>query len=172
MPRLSRRQIVASSAALACTAGAGALALRLAAPRPAPRTTFSLLGGGVLRTSDWQGQVALVNFWATSCVTCVGEMPRLVQLHHEFQAQGLHLLAVAMRYDPPAYVAHFARTRQLPFQVALDTTGEAARQWADVRATPTTFLLDRRGRIVQRIVGEPDFSLLRTRIQRELAASA
>jgi thiol-disulfide isomerase/thioredoxin len=69
------------------------------------------------------GKVMLVNFWATSCATCVKEMPQIVATHDKFKARGLDTLAVAMSYDPPAFVAKFAETRKLPFGVAIDNTG-------------------------------------------------
>ncbi|MGE0499177.1 MAG: peroxiredoxin family protein, partial [Ramlibacter sp.] len=69
-------------------------------------------------------------------------------------------VAVAKSYDPPAYVANFASTRRLPFDVAIDNTGAVARSWGDEQLTPTTFLLNRRGEIVKRYVGQPDFAEL------------
>ena len=60
-----------------------------------------------------------MNFWATSCTTCVHEMPLIVATHEKFKARGFETLAVAMRYDPPAYVINFAETRKLPFGVVI-----------------------------------------------------
>ena len=102
----------------------------------------------------------LVNFWATSCTTCVKEMPEIVATHEKFKARGYNTVAVAMSYDPPAYVASFAETRKLPFGVAIDNTGAVAQAFGDVRLTPTTFLLDKRGGIVKKYVGAPDFAAL------------
>ena len=104
--------------------------------------------------------MVLVNFWATSCSTCVKEMPELVDTHAKFKARGYETLAVAMSYDPPAYVVNFVETRKLPFRVALDIDGGIARSFGDVQLTPTSVLLDKRGRIVKRYVGQPDFTEL------------
>jgi peroxiredoxin len=123
----------------------------------APSSTFVLLDGSTRTAGDFKGKVTLVNFWATSCVTCVAEMPKLVATWREFHGRGYDTLAVAMRYDPPSYVVNFAQSRQLPFGVAIDNTGAVARAWDDVKLTPTTFLVNRRGEIVKRYVGEPDF---------------
>jgi peroxiredoxin len=76
-----------------------------------------------------------------------------------------------MRYDPPSYVVNFAQTRQLPFKVAIDNTGEIAQAWGDVQLTPTTFLLDKQGVIVKRFVGAPNFTELHQWIERLLAAT-
>lgn len=124
---------------------------------PAPASDFVLLDGSRLRTEQLLGKVTLVNFWATSCTTCVAEMPQLVRLHHAYHGMGFETLAVAMQYDPPAYVLHFSQSRKLPFKVALDHTGAIAREWGDVKLTPTTYVVNKRGHIVKRYVGEPDF---------------
>jgi peroxiredoxin len=65
-----------------------------------------------------------------------------------------------MEYDPPAYVKTFSERNQVPFKVALDTRGEIAKRFNDVRVVPTTFLIDRQGRIVKSWLGEIDFSKL------------
>lgn len=113
----------------------------------------------------------MVNFWATSCTTCVAEMPEIVATHHKFKEKGYETLAVAMRYDPPSYVVNFAQTRQLPFKVAIDNTGSVAREWGDVQLTPTTFLVNKRGEIVKRYVGAPNFAELHQLIEKLLAES-
>jgi peroxiredoxin len=76
-----------------------------------------------------------------------------------------------MSYDPPAYVANFAQTRQLPFKVAVDNTGAAAKAWGEIKLTPTTFIVNRQGQIVKRYVGEPDFAALHQLLDKLLSAS-
>jgi peroxiredoxin len=136
---------------------------------PAPSFGYTLLDGRQGHTDALRGKVVLVNFWATSCVSCVKEMPALMATHERFKARGYETLAVAMSYDPPAYVAHFAETRRLPFGVVIDNTGAIARAFNDTTITPTTFLLDKRGRIVKRYVGEPDFAELHGLVDKLLA---
>lgn len=137
-------------------------------PRPAPDFSYTLLDGSVRNSSALRGQVVLVNFWATTCSICVKEMPQLVATHQRFGPQGLHMLAVAVRHDPPALVADFALSRRLPFGVVIDNTGAIADGFADVRGTPTTFVINRAGLIAQRIEGEPDFARLHTLIKQLL----
>jgi peroxiredoxin len=66
-------------------------------------------------------------------------------------------------------VQHFATTRKLPFKVAIDNTGAVAQAWGDVRLTPTTYLVNKRGEIVKTFVGTPDFEQLHALIEKLLA---
>jgi peroxiredoxin len=157
---------------LAALLVAGALGLSgCASGDEAPASSFVLLDGTTTTTADLKGKVTLVNFWATTCVTCVKEMPSLVSTHQKYKDKGYETIAVAMSYDQPAWVANYAQSRQLPFKVALDNTGELAKNWGDVKLTPTTYLVDKQGRIVKRFVGEPDFAALHNLIEDLLAKS-
>lgn len=135
----------------------------------APEVNFTLLDGRKLSTSQLRGQVVLVNFWATSCTTCVGEMPQVVSTFEKYRARGYQTVAVAMSYDPPAYVSNFAASRKLPFGVAIDNTGAIAKGFGEVQLTPTSFLINKRGEIVKRYVGAPDFAALHTLVEQLLA---
>lgn len=126
----------------------------------APQATFVLLSGERVSTAQLQGKVYMVNFWATSCTTCVKEMPDMVRTYQQFKDKGLEFFAVAMSYDPPMYVTNFTETRKLPFKVALDSDGSAAKAFGDVQLTPTTFVVDKDGRILKRYVGEPEWDSL------------
>ena len=137
----------------------------------APASTFLLIDGSTTTTDELKGKVTLVNFWATTCVSCVKEMPMLAATHNKFKDRGFETVAVAMSYDPPAWVLNFAQSRQLPFKVALDNTGQVAKDWGDVKLTPTTYLVNRQGQIVKRYVGEPEPEALHQLIEKLLAAS-
>lgn len=167
---MNKRILYAAVAAVVLATG-GYLVLG-ASTSPAPASTFVLLDGSQKTTADFKGRVTLVNFWATTCVSCVAEMPKLVSTYERYAPQGYDTVAVAMSYDPPAYVVNFAQTRKLPFKVALDNTGAVAKAWGDVQLTPTTYLVDKQGRIVKRYVGEPDFAELHQLIEQLLRQSA
>ena len=121
--------------------------------------------GAAAYVADLKGRVTLVNFWATSCVTCVAEMPKVIATYDKYHARGFDTIAVAMSYDPPSYVVNYTQTRKLPFAVAIDNTGSVARAWGEVQLTPTTFVVNKRGEIVKRYVGEPDFAELHRLIE-------
>jgi peroxiredoxin len=166
--KLTRSRIIVIAAVL--SAAVAAAAWRVARVRePAPAVSYTLLDGSKSSTEAQRGKVLLVNFWATSCVSCVAEMPQIVTTHQKFKARGYETVAVAMDYDQPAAVAHFARSRALPFGVAFDKTGEVARAFGDVKLTPTTFLIDKQGRVVTRYLGAPDFVALERLIGELLA---
>ena len=162
MQLFSLKSVFLSWLALLALVGCGAQL------QPAPPSRFVLLDGSSKTMADYKGQVLLVNFWATSCTTCVAEMPDIVKTQQKYASRGYDTVAVAMKYDPPAYVVNFAQQRQLPFGVAIDNTGVIARDWGDVAITPTSFLVNKEGVIVKRIVGAIDFAQLHDEIEKLL----
>ena len=144
--------------------------LSLSGNKAAPDVTFVNLQGTHIALSSLRGKVVMVNFWATSCATCVKEMPQMVDTYNRFKSKGLDFVAVAMSDDPPNYVVNYAQTRQLPFTVALDPQSTLAQAFGDVKMTPTTFLIDKKGKIIKRYLGEPDFAALHQLLETALAA--
>jgi peroxiredoxin len=137
-----------------------------------PQARFTALAGDSFSTADLRGRVVLVNFWATSCVTCVAELPKMVDTWRKFAPRDYEMVAVAMRYDHPNAVAEFVQERALPFRVARDTDGAVAQAFGIISVTPTTYLLDRGGCVVAKYVGEPDWQEFHARIERALAEPA
>lgn len=142
----------------------------LAGQQAAPDVSYVNLKGETISSESLRGKVVMVNFWATSCSTCVAEMPQMIATYQQFHAQGLEFVAVAMSYDPPNYVLNYAETRQLPFHVALDVQGKLARAFGDVKLTPTTYVIDKQGKILKRYVGQPSFAELHALLKKALAA--
>ena len=163
-----KRNIIVGAAIAAVLAIAAAVYLG-SGSSTAPDSTFVLLDGSSRTTSDLRGKVTLVNFWATSCTTCVAEMPHIAAAYDKYKSRGYDTIAVAMSYDPPSYVVNYAETRKLPFKVAIDNTGAVAQAWGDVKLTPTTYIVNKRGEIVKRYVGAPDFAELHLLIEKLLA---
>ena len=141
-------------------------------PVHVPQVTFVSLQGERIASDSLRGKVVLVNFWATDCVICVKEMPDLARTYDRYRERGLEFVAVAMKHDPPNRVIAYVEQNRLPFKVALDPLGELAQAFGDVRFTPTTFIIDKRGRIVSRIQGEPDFARLHKLLEEKLADPA
>jgi peroxiredoxin len=170
MPR-SRSWIVRAALGALVLALLGFGYTRLARSAKAPEVTFISIAGDKISTANLRGKVVMVNFWATSCTTCVREMPAMVDTYAQFKAQGLEFVAVAMQYDPPNYVVNFTETRKLPFIVALDSGGDIAKAFGDVTLTPTTFVIGKDGSILKRYVGEPDFKQVHALLRTALAAN-
>jgi len=95
----------------------------------------------------------------------------MIQTYNRFRGEQFDFVAVAMSYDPPAYVTSYAETHHLPFKVVMDTDGHLARQFHEVQLTPTTYVIDKKGRILKRILGEADFPALDRMIEEALSAS-
>jgi len=140
-------RIIAAAVAIAIATSATYVALR---PGAAPEVRFVTLSGEPLSTSALRGKVVLVNFWATWCPECLREMPAMLDTYRKYAAQGYRVVSVAVKSER-AQVDRLA----LPFDVVLDSNGEVARAFGNVRITPSSFLIDREGRIVARYVGAP-----------------
>ncbi|CDM23144.1 peroxiredoxin family protein [Castellaniella defragrans] len=136
----------------------------------APDVAFTDLNGHTVTTQDLRGKVVLVKFWATSCTTCVAQMPDTIRHYQELKSRGFDTIGVAMQYDPPNYVKNFTETRQLPFPVVIDAQGKIARAFGDVRLTPTAFLIDKQGRIIKRYLGNYDEKAFMATVEQALAS--
>lgn len=134
-----------------------------------PSFKISEISGKVLTQDDFKNKVTIINFWATSCVSCIKEMPQLVETYEKFKTDGVDLMAVAMSYDPPMYVVNYAQTRKLPFKVALDSDGSVAKAFGKIQLTPTTLVINKKGKIIKRYVGEPEWVAFHQLIQKSLA---
>ena len=146
--------------------------LIVAQKSPAPALSLATVQGEKLELNALHGKVVLLNFWATDCTTCIKEMPALIETHRKYAAQGYETVAIAMNYDTPAFVTAYALKNNLPFLIAHDAEGMAAKAFGDIRLTPTTFLIDKQGNIVKRYLGEPDFAKLHGEIEALLKAPA
>lgn len=161
---IKRKDLVIGVLALALVAGAAFVWLSPGQGERAPDITYTMLDGREVSQADLKGKPTLVTFWATTCVSCVQEIPHLVELYDELNPRGFEIVAVAMEYDPPRQVEALVQARKLNYPIALDQDGSAAKAFGDVRLTPTTFLINPQGHIVQRRIGLLDMDKLRSRI--------
>jgi peroxiredoxin len=126
-----------------------------------PDIALITLNGEELQLANLRGRPVLVTFWATTCHSCVREIPHLIALYNELAPQGLEIIGIAMSYDPPNRVLALRNARNIPYPIALDIHGDAARAFGDVRLTPTSFLIATDGRIVFQRTGEMNMAALR-----------
>ncbi|MGE3924263.1 MAG: TlpA family protein disulfide reductase [Lautropia sp.] len=120
-----------------------------------PALALADLDGRNHALADYRGRIVLVNFWATWCPPCVIEMPSLQLLRDRIGAEPLAILGVNYGENPPR-VREFVARMDLDFPVLLDAFHLARRDWK-VRSLPTTWIVDRGGRLRYRVDGEIDW---------------
>lgn len=123
----------------------------------APDFAVPDLAGQAVRLSAYRGQVVLVNLWATWCPPCREEMPSMEKLHETLKDRGFVLLAVSQDEGGIEGVRQFVEQMKLTFRVLVDPDGEVGRKFG-VWGYPESFLVDRDGRIVERVIGPRDWS--------------
>jgi peroxiredoxin len=133
--------------------GAPAADLPAAADRrPAPDFTLKNLDGGDVRLADFRGQVVMVNFWATWCPPCREEIPDFIVLQDQLGPKGLRIIGISLDDEGAAKVAPFASQNRINYTMLVNGN-EAANAYGGIEGIPTTFLLDRQGRVVERRAG-------------------
>ncbi|MDR1586743.1 MAG: TlpA family protein disulfide reductase [Treponema sp.] len=115
-----------------------------------------LLEGGRLKLSDLKGRPVFLNFWATWCGPCRSEMPSMEAVYKRLKDRGFGILAVNIGEDSED-VLPFMKRYKLSFPVALDTSSDVAVRYG-IQAIPTTYIIDKRGLIVSRVVGSIDWN--------------
>jgi len=154
---------------LAVLAMGAAIIAFLGKRQSAPVLELKILGGPALSLESLHGRVVVVHFWATTCGDCDSTLATLTHQHRLLQNKGLETLAVAMVYDQPRQVASYAYANNLPFKIVQDD-GSAAKGF-DVGSAnpPLTFLLDRQGRVAQRLPGKLDAARLNALVEKLLS---
>ena len=121
---------------------------------PVPDVEFQTLAGQPFRLKELQGQVVLLNFWATYCIPCREEIPALNALQSELQAQGLRIVGASLDDSIEGVNAYQEEVAKFEYQVLLG--GNDAKVKFEQSVLPTTYLIDRQGRIRQKIIGARD----------------
>lgn len=137
-----------------------------------PDISLNFIDGRKIEFNAFKGKPLLVTFWSTTCSTCIKEMPHLIELYNELNKDGFEIVAIAMPYDPPNRVVELSEQRGITYPIALDIEGLAMKAFGDVSVTPTSFLIDSLGNIVEEKTGEMDIKQLRIRIKELLQTSS
>ena len=119
-----------------------------------PDVEFQTLAGKPFRLKELQGQVVLLNFWATYCIPCREEIPALNALQHELQPQGLKIVGASLDDSADGVNAYQQEVAKFEYDVLLG--GSDAKVKFQQSVLPTTYLIDRQGRIRQKIIGARD----------------
>jgi peroxiredoxin len=112
--------------------------------------------GNTVKLSDFRGKVVFLNFWATWCAACVVEMPSMEKLHGRLKDKNFVMVAINVQESDAQVKAFFAKMK-LSFTALLDSNGEVTTGFA-VNALPTTFVLDKEGRIVGTAIGPREWN--------------
>ena len=142
--------------------------LSLATNKKVPEIAVTSITGEAIKLYQDKNNFTIINFWATDCPGCIKEMPGLTDIYNQFKGQGLQIIAVSMSYDPPNQVLNFTQKNKIPFPVILDVDGQIARSFEDIRLTPTSILIDKNGKIIDKVIGELDFNKLNALLKKHL----
>ena len=118
---------------------------------PAPDFSLKTLDGQEITLSKLKGKVVFLDFWATWCGPCKESVPHLVQIYKSYQEKGIELIGMNMDKGDTGIVFHFVRSMDIPYPIII-TTADVARDYG-VSAIPTAILIDKEGRIREKIVG-------------------
>lgn len=137
--------------------------------QPAPDFSLASLDGKSLKLSDFRGKAVLLNFWATWCEPCKIEMPWFVDLQKKYGPQGLQILGVAMDDASTKEIADFAKKMGVNYPIAIgkEAVGD---QYGGLPYLPSTFYIDRDGKVVQRVFGLVSRSEIESDIQKALGS--
>lgn len=142
--------------------------LSLATNKKVPEIAVTSITGEAIKLYQDKNNFTIINFWATDCPGCIKEMPGLTNVYNQLKGQGLQIIAVSMSYDPPNQVLNFTQKNKIPFPVVLDVDGQIARSFGDIRLTPTSILIDKNGKIIDKVIGELDFNKLNALLKKHL----
>lgn len=142
--------------ALASAASAGGTLRAMKNPVPASAFMLRDVDGKLVGLGDFEGKVVLLNFWATWCANCRKEMPAMEQLYREARAEGFEIVAISVDQAATEKVKAFAEELQLTFPVLHDRDSIISRLYSNP-GVPVSYLVDRKGRIVYRVIGEYDW---------------
>jgi len=135
---------------------------------PAPSVTLAMLDGGTLPLQDLRGQVVLVNFWASWCPPCRAEMPGFQKVYDAKHAAGFTVIGISTDELPLPAVPDFLREHAITYPVAL-ATAEAVDAFGGVSVLPSSFLIDRKGRLRYTVHGMFAGVALQAAVERLLA---
>jgi len=122
----------------------------------APDFSLKDLNGREVDIKQFKGKIIFLNFWATWCGPCKEEMPGLEVLHKQFKEKNFVLLTLSVDYEGLKPVQEFVNKHRYTFPVLLDPQGETLDLF-EVKGIPTTFVIDKKGRMIGRAIGPRDW---------------
>jgi thiol-disulfide isomerase/thioredoxin len=135
--------------------------------KAAPDFDLQSLDGKNVKLSDYRGKAVLLNFWATYCGPCKIEMPWFVEMQNQYGPQGLQIVGVAMDDASAQDIAKFAKDMGVNYPILLgkESVGQS---YGGVGVLPTTFFIDRNGKLTGREFGLQSRSVFVDNIKKAL----
>lgn len=125
--------------------------------KPAPDVTVTALNGSSVKLSDLKGKVVLLNFWATWCPPCREEIPSMMQLNRAMTGKPFQMVAVSVDEGGRPAIEEYFRTSRNELPAYTDPGGTAAKIYG-ITGVPETFVIDRNGVIVKKVIGALDWN--------------
>lgn len=123
-----------------------------ASAQAAPAWELRRVAGGLVKSRDFDGKVVILNFWASWCPPCREEIPGLVELWKQYGDKGLVVVGVSLDEGGTERVEAFIKQFEINYPVVMGTP-EVVAAFGGIESIPTTFILDRHGKIVSKHVG-------------------
>jgi peroxiredoxin len=120
----------------------------------APSFSLQTLEGKTLTLEDYKGKVLLLNIWDTWCPPCIMEIPHFIEIYDEYEKEGFEILGVAVARDGRDAVEKFVKDHKINYPIAY-ATQELFNTYGPISGIPTSFLIDKKGRIVEKYIGMP-----------------
>ena len=130
----------------------------------APNFTLKTFDGKSVTLSKLKGKVVLVNFWATWCPPCRAEIPDFIEAYKTYKSKGLEIVGIALDQDGWEQVQPFIKEHGMNYPVVLGTQ-EVVEQYGGIEAIPTTFIIDKKGTVVDRTIGMLRQSVLEAKLK-------
>jgi len=121
----------------------------------APNFHLRTLEGKTLELQEFHGKVVVLNFWASWCPPCRAEIPGLVEVYRKHRSKGLEIVGISLDTDGWTKVSPLVHEMNIDYPIVLGNN-DVVNAYGGIRAIPTTFIVNREGRIVDKVVGYMD----------------
>ena len=173
MKRVTAVAVIVAAVLIGYWATTGAMTARAAAEKKvagasermaAPDFKVKGLDGMEVKLSALKGKVVVLDFWATWCPPCKAEIPHFIELQADYGAKGLEIIGLSVDQEGEEVVRAFAKEHGVNYAMAM-AGPDLVQKYGGIRGIPTTFLIDKQGRIAKKLVGYQDKEVFESQIR-------